>query len=195
MRCVLTWKILGIKSRPILYLRAQSMRHTEEKEFGLLPTVKLTDAHPQRILTNGKNISQTTGTQYGLHLTQMAASGMLPTPTAMDSTNATANMKSTQVKEGSMHSMTLTRMMSEGMLPTPTAQIIKHGHSDKYWDNQIGNRQMDLAMWNAETNGKTSQLNPRFVAEMMGFPVTICHVHCEFLNEVHFEPKNRVFLE
>jgi hypothetical protein len=56
------------------------------------------------------------------------------------------------------------------MLPTPTAQIIKHGHSEKYWDNRIGKRQMDIAMWNAESNGKTSQLNPLFVAEMMGFP-------------------------
>ena len=62
-RCVLTWKIFSIKSRPLLYLRARSMRHTNESEFGLLPT-----------------------------------------PTAMDSTGATANMKSSQVKEGSMHS-------------------------------------------------------------------------------------------
>jgi hypothetical protein len=56
------------------------------------------------------------------------------------------------------------------MLPTPTAQVAKHGHSDKYWDNRIGKRQMDIAMWNAQTNGKTSQLSPQFVLEMMGFP-------------------------
>jgi site-specific DNA-cytosine methylase len=47
---------------------------------------------------------------------------------------------------------------------------IKHGHSEKYWDNRIGKRQMDIAMWNAQTNGKTSQLSPQFVMEMMGFP-------------------------
>jgi hypothetical protein len=29
---------------------------------------------------------------------------------------------------------------------------------------------MDIGMWNAQTNGKTSQLNPLFVLEMMGFP-------------------------
>jgi hypothetical protein len=74
--------------------------------------------------------------------------GMLPTPTAMDSTNATATMKSTQVKEGSMHSVTLTRAMAMGMLPTPIA-----------------------GEWNAQTNGKTSQLSPLFVMEMMGFPI------------------------
>jgi hypothetical protein len=51
---------------------------------------------------------------------------MLPTPTAMDSTNATATMKSSQVKEGPMHSVTLNRAMSMGMLPTPIASDIHH---------------------------------------------------------------------
>ena len=65
------------------------------------------------------------------HRTAEIGAGLLPTVTAMDSTNATATMKSTQVKEGSMHSMTLTRYLQ---------------------------------------TSQTSQLNPRFVAEMMGFP-------------------------
>ena len=34
---------------------------------------------------------------------------ILPTPTAMDSTEATARMKSSQTKDGSMHSVTLAR--------------------------------------------------------------------------------------
>ena len=38
MRCALTWKILGIKSRPILYLHARQMPHINESEFGLWPT-------------------------------------------------------------------------------------------------------------------------------------------------------------
>jgi hypothetical protein len=139
------------------------MRHTNESEFGLLPTVKLTDSHSQRELTNGENISKTTGTKYGLHLTQMAQAMMLPTPTAMDSTNATANMKSTQVKPGSMHSMTLTRMMSDVMLPTPRSRD---------WKGCEGRRE-DIPSYIEDTlkiTGKTSQLNPRFVGEMMGFP-------------------------
>ena len=53
----------------------------------------------------------TEGIEFGLLLKKL-----IPTPTAMDSTGATANMKSTQVKEGSMHSMTLSRFV---MLPTP----------------------------------------------------------------------------
>lgn len=35
--------------------------------------------------------------------------GLMPTPTAMDSSEATARMKSSQVKDGSMHSVTLAR--------------------------------------------------------------------------------------
>ena len=199
-KCKLTWKLKGTKYNRMYFQLYPSTHHTEGTGFGLLPT-----------------------------------------PMAMDSTNATATMKSTQVKEGSMHSVTLSMAVSmgilptpntrdwkdsigngkdapsigvtrgyslgqkinsmlptpiagdwkgqlrsdgtanmlsgkmallhkQGMLPTPTASVIKHGHSEKYWDNRIGKKQMDIAMWNAETNGKTSQLSPQFVLEMMGFP-------------------------
>jgi hypothetical protein len=97
--------------------------------------------------------------------------GMLPTPTAMDSTNATATMKSTQVKEGSMHSVTLTRAMSMGMLPTPVAGEYRDtGEAVKTGNFKQMNLTRTIAKDNPEWTGKTSQLNPRFVAEMMGFP-------------------------
>ena len=94
--------------------------------------------------------------------------GMLPTPKALEAPSASweNRKKDSKFKPG----VTLTDLMIWKMLPTPTAQIIKHGHSEKYWSNRIGKRQMDIAMWNAQTNGKTSQLNPLFVEEMMGFP-------------------------
>jgi hypothetical protein len=132
--------------------------------------------------------------------------GLLPTPTAMDSTNATATMKSTQVKEGSMHSVTLTRAMSMGMLPTPRANQVNGCdlNSESLANRNKGNLEEHIAKWvtmlptptcNDMTNsslppsqinrndsivkrillenpeaGKTSQLNPLFVLEMMGFP-------------------------
>jgi hypothetical protein len=96
---------------------------------------------------------------------------MLPTPTAMDSTNATANMKSTQVKEGSMHSVTLTRAMVMGMLPTPVAGEYRDtGEAVKKGNFKQMNLTRTIAKDNPEWTGKTSQLNPQFVAEMMGFP-------------------------
>ena len=109
---------------------------------------------------------------------------MLPTPTAMDSTGATANMKSSQVKEGSMHSVTLSRWAN--MLPTPREEASRGNCSN---DRNKGNLEDAIAKLlptpdcsdrrsaNSKQQGlsnvvagKASQLNPQFVAEMMGFP-------------------------
>jgi hypothetical protein len=98
---------------------------------------------------------------------------MLPTPTAMDSTNATAEMKSSQVKEGSMHSVTLTRAMAMGILPTPVARDWKGPEGNEYKRMRGEESQFQtqsLPGWAMSQNGKPSQLNPQFVAEMMGFP-------------------------
>jgi hypothetical protein len=145
-----------------------SVRHTEETEFGLLPTIIAQDGN---MGTSEKVKERVANKQSALTITRMASWNLLPTPTTFDSTNSSATMKSTQVKEGSMHSMTLTRMLDKGMLPTPTAQLIKHSHKKDYWDKRIAaNRQQDLSMIIHGYSGMNSQLNPRFVAEMMGFP-------------------------
>jgi hypothetical protein len=101
------------------------------------------------------------------HRTEEIDVGFLPTPTVMDQTNATATMKSTQVKEGSMHSVTLNRAMAMGMLPTPMTNDWKGRQPTETWQ---GNSDLCSVISKAEGTGKTSQLNPRFVAEMMGFP-------------------------
>lgn len=95
------------------------------------------------------------------HRTDVIGAGLLPTPTAMDKTSATANMKSSQVKPGSMHSMTLSRFLC-----TPTAQSAKGNTSDKRGKGNLTDQIAEMEL----TTSKTSQLNPRFVAEMMGFP-------------------------
>jgi len=96
--------------------------------------------------------------------------GLLPTPTAMDCTNATASMKSTQVKEGSMHSVTLTRAMIIGMLPTPSARDYK-GRTNPGVKKEISGTTYGETLPDSvlRITGNPSQLNPRFVAEMMGF--------------------------
>jgi hypothetical protein len=91
----------------------------------------------------------------------------------MDSTNATVNMKSPQLTEGSMHSVTLTRAMAMGMLPTPNqrdylgcttpgTRITSTGKTQNYGEV--------LPDTIKRITGTTSQLNPLFVEEMMGFP-------------------------
>ena len=129
-RCALTWKLVGTPYNRLFFQLAPSTLPTEETEFGLLPTVKTLDSYKQRVLDeNGENTSQTTGQKYGIHLTQMAEAGMLPTPTA-----------TSDLKGGA------TRTNPKRQRDT-----------------------LAYAMHDPEL-GKTSQLNPRFVEEMMGFP-------------------------
>jgi hypothetical protein len=144
-KCKLTWKLRGTKFSRMYFQLVPSTLRTEGIGFGLLPTTNTTGidggsnsrkANKKRIellKTPGamdaqmenmtsKSVSGTSG-----NLAQEAKNGyllarlyrMIPTPTAMDATSATATMKSTQVKEGSMHSVTLSRWVN--LLPTPTA--------------------------------------------------------------------------
>jgi hypothetical protein len=132
---------------------------------GMLPTPNARDW--KDTIGNGKD-APSIGVTRGYSLGQKLNS-MLPTPTAMDSTNATATMKSTQVKEGSMHSVTLSRFLltpsaSDGLRSGMTMDSLKR-------HNKVNAENSNLAEQIAhKVGGGTSHLNPRFVAEMMGFP-------------------------
>ena len=220
-KCKLTWKLKGTKYFRMYFQLQPSTLHTEEIEFGLLPTITTSDARdfPNKLQTGQiqKNKSGTIsfvrnkdGMKFGASMREIVKiQGLLPTPTAMDSTNATATMKSSQVKEGSMHSVTLSRAMTMGMLPTPMAsdcgdkvtglenqmslvklartqmlptpsaydwntvqtqekyQERKQHQADKGVNLHYPLKQMCMDI---NPNGKTSQLSPQFVMEMMGFP-------------------------
>ena len=129
-RCALSWKLLGIKSRPLLYLRAASVRHTEEKECGLLPTpmAQSRETTPEQTIERQKKYG---GKTRAMYLENFAVMGMLPTPRASE-------YKGTGPIGSKSH---------------------KHMLKKDYLCAVIQNK-----------TGKTSQLNPRFVAEMMGFP-------------------------
>jgi hypothetical protein len=66
-------------------------------------------------------------------------------------------------------------MAAKGMLPTPTARDYKGANSMEHLTRKSktkGNSHQDqLPNYIKLATGQTSQLNPRFVAEMMGFPV------------------------
>jgi len=101
---------------------------------------------PRKVNQNGQNGS--------IGLGRYAAMGMLPTPTAQDGKNST------------LPSSQLNRSSIVGMLCTPTAQSSRGNTSDKRGKGNLTDQiaEMDL------TTSKTSQLNPQFVLEMMGFP-------------------------
>jgi hypothetical protein len=164
-KCKLTWKLKGTKYSRMYCQLYPSMLPIEETEFGLLPTPRATTIEEN---VNGWQKRMDKRIEDGLtiitpNLHILAMKGMLPTPTAMDSTNATATMKSTQVKQGSMHSVTLTRALSMGLIPTPMASDC--GEKITGLENQDS-----LMKMTREITGKPSQLSPQFVMEMMGFP-------------------------
>ncbi len=95
---------------------------------------------------------------------------LLPTPTAKDGqggANKLTNGKRCRLS-GQVFSATLKDLAAGKLLPTPRAMDCKTGtpmESKKY------NRDTDLKNFVAKRAGQTSQLNPLFVGEMMGFPL------------------------
>jgi hypothetical protein len=145
--------------------------------LGMLPTPTAFDWNSARTPEKWEEDKQKwadKGVNLQMPLKQMARLQMLPTPTAMDSTNATVNMKSSQMSEGSMHSVTLTRAMNMGILPTPTMRDWKGKQASEYKQDRGEETEYimeSLPGWAAKQTGSTSQLNPLFVTEMMGFPI------------------------
>ena len=152
-KCKLTWKMKGTKFNRVYFQLVPSTLPIEEIEFGLLPTVKTFDAKQQRALTNGKNISQVTGKEYGVHLVQLAKSNLLPTPQTQGLKVCDQNGK--------------TQFMDLRLLPTPNASDNRNrgNPSDPCIQKRIKNgKQVGLTMM------VDGQLNPQYVGEMMGVP-------------------------
>jgi hypothetical protein len=107
---------------------------------------------------------------------------MLPTPLAgmKDQVNTEAydqRMQRLIEKGHKPFTMPLDQMAIKGMLPTPNSRDYKGAQTpEKYeirkemWAEKGINLQLGLPQVINNANGTTSQLNPRFVAEMMGFP-------------------------
>ena len=125
-KCALTWKLVGTKYNRYYCQLVPSVRHTEEIEFGLLlKTPCAADAHTENLNKKEQDWGNSGTLAQEVMTGFVYKRGMIPTPTAMDSTDATNKMKSSQVKDGSMHSVTLNRWI--GMLPTPQASDIEGG--------------------------------------------------------------------
>lgn len=100
-------------------------------------------------------------------LKQMAVLGMLPTPTVGDY-NKGEKMETWEKRRArhaakgvNLHNP-LRQMAVAGFLPTPTAM-----EGEKITGTENQNSMTKIVR---EMTGKTAQLSPRFVAEMMGFP-------------------------
>ena len=108
-----------------------------------------------------------------------ARKGLLPTPCSIEATKFTKTIiPNSQMGQG------LTALAVNGLLPTPTAMEIKHSNRVKglkekgakgMYSRKNGalrpNGLTDFLDFNNQVGGGTSQLNPLFVEEMMGFPL------------------------
>jgi len=164
----------------------------------LTPTAVMTDESPEKMRARAEKNGYKNGTKYGSLLSQVKY-GMLPTPTAGDgmrginantTTFENGRFVRTSQTTGTKFGASLGQAAATGMLPTPMAcdymgtrtpqkwEEDKAKYKEKGQDLQMSLRQMarlqilptQESIEEEKTNGKTSQLNPRFVEEMMGFP-------------------------
>jgi hypothetical protein len=160
-RCNLTWKLSATKSSRFYFQLVPKTLPTEGIGFGLLPTVTTKNVTGGAVQVNEKGKRQNKGgTEFSAQLHDLAKSGLLPTPT----TGADHN---TQYQQGGRSLKNY--MGHHGMLPTPATRDYKGARSTEALEKARRNQTNSLPDAFHQP-GKTSQLNPRFVAEMMGFP-------------------------
>lgn len=193
-RCVLTWKLRGTRSPHRLYFQLQvSTLRTEGIGSGLLPTIQTqglkqcdqdgqtrfadlrllptpraseADQGPKNREAMIKSGSSWKGQKRGATVSTMAKSGLLPTPNTMDTMQTISLRKDNNLAEGGRHGVSLHHLASHGMLPSPNTNDYRSGMANRTG----GTHNQSLNDSIAQQAGTTSQLNPRFVIEMMGLP-------------------------
>lgn len=203
-KCKLIWSLKGTKYKRLYFQLRASRRHMPGTAFSLLPTVtammpgdvdmKKLDARRATCKLSRKN-----GNGFGPSLNELAAKGLLPTPSATESIKA--------AKNSNQNSLSRMVIMKE-LLPTPTTSagganhnsmaVLKRGHginlqgalkqllptplgrdfkANHHPDSPRLNRRLKNSRGvslpetlQREMDGHTFQLNPLFTQEMMGFP-------------------------
>ena len=114
------------------------------------------------------------------HHTDGTEFGLLPTPMAQDrETTVEQTMKRKEKYGGNTRGMYLQNFAVMGMLPTPQAFDWNSAQTkEKYDERKLKEKSKGVNLHlplkqlavNLNPTGKTSQLSPQFVMEMMGFP-------------------------
>lgn len=149
-RCNLIWKMKGTKSNRLLFLLAPSMPPIAEIGCGLLPTV----------VTQGLKYCNERGQSAFVDLS------LLPTP---DATEGHKYTKTLNLK--SQRGRSLTALAVNGFLPTPSARDWKGRTNPGVKKQGCGNIYGETLPDATYRIFQNSQLNPLYVAEMMGFPI------------------------
>jgi hypothetical protein len=185
MRCRLTWKLRGTKYNRLYCQLVPSTLPIDETGCGLLPTPMSCEGEKNMSCSNQKYVSNmarkgllptprcptNNGMGYAKNskkgrledrVPDMIEKGLLPTPEANNYKNGhRSETKRIKRKKEQGWTIGLNDQATLGMLPTPKTRD---------WKEQT--QRGEFAPKDSICNmiGKTSQLNPQFVAEMMGFP-------------------------
>jgi len=181
-RCKLTWKMKGTKYNRVFFQLVPSTLPIEEIEFGLWPTpTSVQRDHPERVeklkATGAKTMMSRAAGENRPNSVLDAAMfyGLIQTPTTIERAEPPEKMRERAEKNGykngtkynSLKSQILYDPKIQKFLPTPNAS-----------DNRNRGNPNDPCIQKRIQNGKQvgltmmvdGQLNPQFVAEMMGFP-------------------------
>ena len=106
------------------------------------------------------------GEKRAMYLENYAVMGLLPTPRVKGHGNSHQRIEDGKIDD-------LTTMAKRGMLPTPCQRDYKGGLSQNSLsgNKKAGKFGETVPDFVKRTTGNNSQLNPLFVAEMMGFPI------------------------
>jgi hypothetical protein len=197
-KCALTWKMKGTKYNRLLFQLVPKTLRTEETDAGSLlptptlnnengrredfspsllmvakmlptPTAMMDEAPIEKVDARNQKQMEKGNSPFILGLGQQAMRGLLPTPTGMVGDAYADNSPNSHLR----HTPNLATLASKGMLPTPATRDYKGANSMEHLRGENGtvmNHMGQLPNYIKFHTGQTSQLNPRFVAEMMGFP-------------------------
>jgi hypothetical protein len=182
-RCRLTWKMKASKSSRLYFQLQASTPRTKGTGFGLLLT-PTTKEEVVNLETFQKRMEKyPNGTKMPNLATQV--NQMLPTPRTTDVEGGKAsgvkndgNGWYRENKKGERWGVKLRDVAENGMIPTPTSRDWKGKQANEYKRDRGEDSHYKMqslpgvAEKIAETGGKSSQLNPLFCAEMMGFPAS-----------------------
>lgn len=142
------------------------------------PTAMMDEAPIEKVDARNQKQIEKGNSPFILGLAQQAMRGMLPTPTSYDYNSARTPEKWEEdqkkyAEKGVNLQMGLKQMARLQMLPTPTATDFKGAYPPTSINNNEARKSMLRNVYqhtNVKYHSKSSQLNPRFVAEMMGYP-------------------------
>lgn len=162
-RCYLTWRGKVTPAKRLLFQLVPSMPHTDETEFGLLPTPTTQD-NPQ-VRGEGKTIGTKRGTTLGGYARMWA------TPRTTDGTGGPRKLdeKGRRISQTNPDLVFGANLADQvRMWPTPTANEDAAGTPEGKMQRQLGNHP-DIRGTTPE-EWKRGSLNPQWVEWLMGYP-------------------------